>query len=321
MPVNTELYDILEIQSTATEQDIKKAYKKQALKYHPDKGGDENTFKKINRAYEVLSDPEKKRIYDMNGKEDTPLPDIFTNIFGDMFSGGGFFNFFGGAPNHQNVTETRHVHKVTLEDLCMRKIVKLRITRNRECDCHSAVVCQDCKGAGHKIKTVKLSEYMIQQFKEPCKCHNGKIYSSCEKCNDGLVQETKTLEMYLTPEMSNGYRYIFRKEGDQIRGSHPFDFVVILSLEKHEIFTVENHNLVCSKTINLKQALCGFDFTLQHPSGQDIRISCDGVSRPGNIIVVSGKGIDDVGSLMVKIEISFPDSLTDEQRKILSLCL
>lgn len=320
MPVNTELYDILEIPPTASEQDIKKAYKKQALKYHPDKGGDEKTFKKINRAYEVLSDPEKKKIYDANGKEDIPShPDIFTNIFADMFSGagGGFFNFFGGVPTQQNVMETRHIHKVTLEDLCTRKIIKLRITRNRECGCHQTVVCQECNGVGHKTKTVKLSEYMIQQFKEQCKCANGKIYRSCENCTEGLIQESKTLEMYLTPEMENGYRYVFKKEGDQIRGSQPFDFVVILSLEKHGTFNVENRDLTCKKTINLKEALCGFDFTLKHPSGEDIRIISSHVTKPGEIIVVSGKGIGG-GSMIVNIDVSFPDSLSEEQKNALS---
>jgi DnaJ-class molecular chaperone len=162
---------------------------------------------------------------------------------------------------------------------------------------------------------------MTQQFKEQCKCHNGKIYCSCEKCNEGLFQETKTLEMYLTPEMGNGYRYVFRKEGDQIHGSPPFDFVVILALEKHDVFTVEGSDLLCTKMVNLKQALCGFNFTLNHPSGEDIRISCENVTKPGSIIVMPGKGIGDVGFLKVKIDVSFPDVLTEEQKNILSSCL
>lgn len=337
MPLETELYDLLDIKPDATHDEIKKAYRKKALQCHPDKGGDEEHFKKINSAYEILSDSKKRELYDLNGKDGLrhsgEIPeDLLNNIFGGIFQnmngngfGNGFGNIFGGIfQNMRNVVKktppTIHPYNVSLEDLSTRKVCKLKITRDKYCKCsENSIKCSDCNGNGLKIIIRQLGFGMIQQTQQPCnKCHGeGLLFSSCDICNNGIVKETKILELHLTPEMENGYNYVFEKEGNQKRGYESGDFIVVVNHKKHDDFTLKGKNLIYNKTISLKEALCGNSFNIKHPCGEIIYVLNNEIIDIDTIQILP-KGMTDEGNLEIHYKIIFPKKLSQEQINTIS---
>lgn len=331
MPIETELYDILCIEPTATQDEIKKAYRKLALRYHPDKGGDQELFKKLNGAYEILSNPQKRELYDNSGK--TGLrdsgdisEDIFSAMFDNMFQNfGGIGNVFGMFHNVRNAIRktqsTVYPLNVSLEDLCTRKIVKLKVTRDRLCSCleeKAAMSCTECRGKGIKISIRTLGPNMVQQMQEQCqKCQGqGKLYQSCEKCQNGIVEDSKVLELHLTPDMDNGYKYVLQNEGNQARGFEPGDFIAVIQRKEHPVFKASGNNLIYNKEITLKDALCGHTFDIIHPSGEIINISTREITDPETIQILP-KGISDDGNMEIRYRIIFPKSLTPEQTEII----
>lgn len=329
MPVETDLYDILEVSTTASMSEIKRAYRKQALKHHPDKGGNEETFKKLNAAYEVLSDSQKKEMYDRYGKNGLKssgaVPDdVLSAMFGDMFGGlGGIFNVYKNMRNAIRKSPTViHRYSVSLEDLCTRKIAKLRFTRNRICPCvddNKTSTCIECTGKGIKIQSRQIGPGMYQQIQSSCnRCQgNGKIYPSCDKCNGGLRELPKTFQLHLTPELENGYKYVFKGEGNQGHGQDPGDFIVIVVRKPHSFYSVNGKNLVCTIQITLKEALCGFERKLIHPGGEPIQIKENGVMTPTTNSKVIGRGLTDNAKLNINYKIDFPTDLPAKTIKIL----
>lgn len=331
MPVETELYDILEVPVTATQEEIKKAYRKKALQHHPDKGGDQETFKKLNASYEILSNPEKRELYNNSGKtglrDSGEVPeDILAAMFGNIFQKmGGLGNMFGILQNvHNAIRKTQptiHHLNVSLEDLCTRKIVKLKVTRERICPCcddNKAMSCSECNGKGNKILIRRFGPGMFQQMQHPCeKCQGqGKIYESCENCQNGIKQDPKIFEVHLTPEFENGYKYIFNNEGNQIRGYESGDFIVVIVRKEHPKFQVKSQNLIYKKEISLKEALCGVSFDITHPSGEILTVSTHEVISPETVQILP-KGMVDGAKMEIHYKIIFPKALTPEQTEII----
>lgn len=329
MPVETELYDLLEVPANASPSEIKKAYRKKALVHHPDKGGDSQKFQKINMAYEILSDTEKRDMYDKYGKNGLKnsgvVPeDILTKMFGNMFDINGIFNMYQRAKNVINKSPiVIHEYSATLEDLCTRKIVKLRFVRQRVCPCiDNGDNCKECSGTGRLIKTRKIGPGIIQQLPMKCpSCIEGKIYKYCSKCNKGLRELPKTFQLQLSPELQNGHKFIFEREGNQMIGKTVGDFVVILKYKHHNLFTVKKSNLFCDVQITLKEALCGHTKMIPHPSGEDVVIAISDITEPGHVESVKGKGMTSDSKLVVKYEILFPKSLSKDSKKILGKLL
>ena len=349
MSTETKLYDLLGVSPKATQEEIKRAFRKKSLTHHPDKGGDSEIYKTINSAYEVLSDPEKRKLYDEGGenalrKSGGLSEDALSEMFGNMFRGGGFpfgggggfpfgggggFPFgggggfpFGGNQQQNKTSPYAHVHKVSLEDLSKRKVVKLKITRDRICpniDESNTIVCQNCKGSGMKVQMRQLGPGMIQQIHHPCdKCKNGKIYPNCDNCKNGTVKDPKIFELHLNPELEDGYKYVFQNEGNQEFGKSPGDFIVILQYEPHNIFKLDNKNLLYTHTITLKEALCGYNLEIIHPSGETISVCTTGITTPETIEKIDHKGLSYQGSMIINYRIKFPDKLSSDQTEILS---
>lgn len=317
MVQDTEYYDILEISPDSSQEEIKKAYKKKAIKEHPDKGGDADKFKEVCNAYETLSDPDKRQQYDQFGKDSEHLqhsPDIskFWEMMGQM-------NPFGMQQHSNKTANTKHEYHISLEKLCTKNKIKLRFERNRSCDCaNSASSCGKCKGQGMCMVMRQLGPGMIQQSCVPCQSCNGygKIIPGCDQCQKGRKKDTKIFELDIKPELQAGYMFIFPEEGDQEPGKEPGDFIVRLLYENHHFWKVYGQNLHLDRTITLKQALLGYQEELPHPSGETIALNTRGiVLNPYKSFILHGKGMHSKSNIQIQFRINFPEKLSEDTMK------
>ena len=306
-----DFYKILDIPKTASQEDIRKAYRKKSLTLHPDKGGDEGEFKKLNSAYEVLSDIEKRKNYD-NPPSAFPFPPDIFGMFSNMFGGNGIPNM---STIKRKCEPVLHNYEVSLEDLCSCKIVKLKFLRDRRCIC----VCKKCKGSGKLTTTRAFAPNMYQQFVTVCEdCSGNGKKIGCNECKNGITKEVKFFDVFLKPEMEDGYKYIFKDEGNEGISTEAGDFTVIIKHKKHPVFEFENGDLIHKKNISLKDALCGHSFVLSHPNGENINIKCPEIVSPkSSVKIVVNKGMTENRSLRIFYTIDFPSELTDEQKIVL----
>lgn len=329
MVKETELYDILKVSPTATQSEIKKSFRKLALANHPDKGGDENEFKKINNAYSILSNEAKRKQYDLRGKaglesegiNEEMFNDIIGNIFGQSFM---FGNMFGNRGNNRGPAKTKptiyQLH-VSLEELCIKKEKKIAIHRNRTCECVQSTndTCKACDGKGF-IESNSMRGPVIMRQQRICDVCKGQkqIYKGCSKCKNGLIGDKGIVRCKLSPEMPQGYKFVFSGEGDQECGKEVGDLVVVVLEKEHSLFQRQGGHLITELELTLKDALCGFKRTLKHPDGTNLDIDDNGeVITPNMQRMFSGLGMSSKYDLYVVFKVSFPTTLTQRQRQLL----
>jgi len=340
----SKLYELLNCPKDATSNEIKKAYRKIAMKAHPDKGGDPEKFKEINGAYEVLSNEDKRATYDKYGMDG--LKD------GGMGGGGGmedlFSMFGGGGPRRQQqgAKKTKPVMKevqVKLEEVFEGKVVKLPIKKRICCESCSGKggknikTCSDCKGQGFKIKTQMLGPGMIQQSQVPCNaCRGeGKIFDEKDRCTVCKGEKIKDVEKILEIPIDKGIpdekTILFAGEGNEMPGTMAGDLHVRVSIKPHPIFERKGADLIMKKKISLLEALCGVNFKLKQLDGVDLVIC----SAPADIIatgdfkVIQGKGMPfygdsmSCGNLIIQFDVEFPkgEQLKKEAREQLKKVL
>lgn len=347
MVKDTKLYDLLGVQPTASESEIKKGYRKAALKYHPDKNPSEEAhekFKEISGAYEVLSDSQKREIYDQYGLEGLqggaggPGGMNADDLFSQFFGGGGMFGGAGGAPRGpQKGADMKHPISATLEQLYKGRTAKLALNKTVLCKAcegrggkEGAVKkCTGCSGRGFKFITRQMGP-MIQRFQAECdQCHgSGDIIDPkdrCTACNGNkTTSERKILEVHIDPGMKDGQRIVFRGEGDQAPGIQPGDIIFIVDEKPHEHFKRSGDDLVYEAEIDLVTALTGGDFHIKHLSGEYLKVSIipGEIISPGELKVIEGKGmpipkVGGFGNLFVKFSVKFPENnfTTEENLK------
>lgn len=297
----TKLYETLGVEKNADEKEIKKAYRKLAVKHHPDKGGDEQKFKEISAAYEVLSDPEKRSKYDKYGldgisEEGGPGGRSADDIF-SMFFGGGSGR---GRSGPRKGDDVNHPIKVSLEDLYNGKTVKLAI--NRQVQVGEATMCRQCDGQGAVIELRQIALGMVQQVQKRCTKCAGEGYCGETK------KERKVLEVHIEKGMKNGQKVVFRGMADEKPNMEPGDINFIVQEKEHELFKRKGADLLITKTLSLNEALCGFEWAVPHLDKREIVIK----SRPGEVIrpesaggqpfvkKVSGEGMPSKGNPFVK---------------------
>ncbi|KAF3439474.1 hypothetical protein FNV43_RR17752 [Rhamnella rubrinervis] len=347
---NTRYYGILGVPKNASQDDLKKAYKKAAIKNHPDKGGDPEKFKELAQAYDVLSDPEKREIYDQYGED---------ALKEGMGGGGGghdpfdiFQSFFGGSPfgggssrgrRQRRGEDVVHPLKVSLEDLYVGTAKKLSLSRNKICSkCNgkgsksgASTKCAGCQGTGMKVSIRQLGPSMIQQMQHPCnECKGtGETINDKDRCTqckgEKVVQEKKVLEVIVEKGMQNGQKITFPGEADEAPDTVTGDIVFVLQQKEHPRFKRKGDDLFVEHTLSLTEALCGFQFVLTHLDGRQLLIK----SNPGEVVKPdSYKAINDEGmpmyqkpfmkgKLYIHFTVEFPESLKPEQIKALEAIL
>ncbi|KAL4455752.1 hypothetical protein ABPG74_003162 [Tetrahymena malaccensis] len=326
-----ELYNIMGVDKKADINEIKKAYKKACLKgdyRHPDKGGDPEKFKKLNEAYEVLSNPEKRDIYDRYGLEGLKE--------GGGGSGGSpfdiFESFFGGGGQRQTgpkKAKARAVEtEVTLEDVYKGKMTEVKVKRKRVCEpCEgkggkNAKVCDQCKGQKIVIKLVKQGPNCYSQSQQICdKCQGQgdlmKESDRCKVCNGKkIVDNEKVIEVPLEPGVPHEYSYKFTGEADEAPNIMAGDLYVKIIIKDHPVYKRKGADLYIDKQITLLEALSGVNFEIKHLDGSTLKIA----TAPGQYIendsihTIQGKGMPffkdafSHGNLFVKFKVQFPKS-------------
>ncbi|KAK3504576.1 hypothetical protein B0T13DRAFT_507190 [Neurospora crassa] len=349
-----DLYAILGVDKSASPNDIKKAYRKLALIHHPDKVPEDQRpeaevkFKAIAQAYEILSDEEKREMYDVHGMaafdpsrggghgaHGANMDDIFAAMFGMGGMGG-----MGGMPRRpKRSPDEEQPYKVTLEELYKGKTVKFAAEKQ--------VVCRQCKGTGAKenVKPNKcercrgrglveayqsIGPNMARQVVIPCDHCSGsgmhyKEKDRCKKCKGKRTcKETKALELYIPPGSMQGDRIVLEGEADQLPDQAPGDLIFHLVEEPHDVFTRIGHDLSADLNVTLIEALSGFSrVVVKHLDGRGIHINHPRgkVLRPGDVLKVPGEGMpvkksDMKGDLYLVVKIEFPEDgwLQDESQ-------
>jgi len=355
MVKETEFYDRLELSPDATTEEVKKAYKKFAIKYHPDKNLNNPSavekFKDIGEAYEVLGDDKKRKMYDQYGKDAMKeggfsghsAEDIFSSIFG----GSPFSNFFGGGGRGGPKKGENIVHELqcTLEDLYKGKTTKLAVQRNvicTKCDgsgCKAGVdagKCKTCDGRGIRI-IIKQMGPMIQQMQTVCQDCGGKGETvkeedKCKNCKGKkVIKEKKVLQVYVDQGMVHGQKIVFSGEADEAPGLEPGDIIFVVSEKKHDLFKRNGNDLYMEYNLPLTEALCGFGFTVKHLDDRMILVKSEKgeVIKPGDIRSIVNEGMPthkhpfEKGNLYIKFNIEFPKPgfLKDKQTEQLESIL
>lgn len=331
---NTGYYKTLGVDKDASASQIKKAYRKMAMTHHPDKGGDEEKFKEITTAFEVLSDEEKRPLYDEYGEEGlregagggggNPH-----DIFDAMFGGGGGGMFGGGPRGQRKGDDVVHSLNVTLVDLYKGKMSKLAIIRNRVCvTCKGSGAsqpdavrtCSTCDGNGVRIMLNQIGPGMVQQVQARCPSCQGAGETIAERYKCGVCKgnkvskERKVLEVYVDRGMQNGQKIVFAGEANENPGLVAGDVIVVLKQAPHKVFTRRGENLFVEREITLTDALCGFQFAIEQLDGRQLVVTSKpgSVIKPGELKTIPNEGMpmwkrsDDRGYMFVKFTIAFP---------------
>jgi molecular chaperone DnaJ len=335
-----DYYQLLNVARNASDDDIKKSFRRLAMKYHPDRNRDnpeaEEQFKKIKEAYEILSDPKKRSAYDQFGHAGVDpsmggggfgganFSDIFGDVFGDIFNGGGRGR--GGA---QRGSDLRYNLEISLEEAVSGTEVKIPVPTLVACDpCagsgakkgSSPVTCPTCHG--HGAVRMQQGFFAVQQTCPTCRGSGKQIKDPCPSCRgQGRVQETKTLSVKIPGGVDTGDRIRLSGEGEAGEaGAPPGDLYVEVSVKDHPIFNRDGANLYCEVPISFATACLGGELEVPTLSGK-VALKIPGETQTGRLFRLKGKGVKPVrggavGDLMCRVKIETPVNLSKDQLEL-----
>ncbi|MGJ0428448.1 molecular chaperone DnaJ [Methylobacter sp.] len=338
-----DFYKLLGVERNASDAEIKKSYRRLAMKYHPDRNKDnqaeaEAKFKQIKEAYEVLSDPKKRSAYDQFGHAGVDqsmggrggfgaesFSDIFGDVFGDIFGGGG-----RARSSVQRGADLRYNLELTLEEAVAGTEAKIRVPVLVVCsECSgsgakkgsSPVICSTCHGHGQ----VRMQQgfFSVQQTCPTCRGTGKQIKDPCGKCyGQGRVQETKTLSVKVPAGVDTGDRIRLAGEGEAgERGGPAGDLYVQIQVKDHEIFTRDGANLYCEVPISFPTACLGGEIEVPTLDGK-VMLKIPAETQTGKLFRLRGKGVKPVrggavGDLLCRVQIETPVHLTKEQKELI----
>ena len=349
-----DFYDILAVSKSASDDEIKKAYRKLAIKYHPDKNPDdkaaEDKFKEAAEAYEILSNPEKRQRYNQYGHAGVGgasggggggqygggmnMDDIFSN-FGDIFGGGGGFGGqrSGGGRRVMRGSNLRIKVKLNLSEVAKGVEKKLKVNK--------FVSCQTCKGSGaksgqfetckscngHGVQTRTQQTFLgAMQTQVTCSTCNGEGKIVKDKCNtchgDGIVREEEVLSVNIPAGVAEGMQLSVSGKGNAApRGGINGDLLVVIEEEEHELLKRDGSNLFYDSYVNFAEAALGTSIEIPTVDAK-VKIKIEPGTQSGKVLRLKGKGLPDInsyghGDLLVNINVWTPQNLSNEEKKIL----
>jgi molecular chaperone DnaJ len=343
-----DYYEVLGVERGASEEDVKKAYRKLAVKYHPDKNPSdkaaEEKFKELGEAYEALSDPQKRAAYDQYGHAafdprmragrggggfHDPF-EIFREVFGGGLGGSLFEEFFGGGREPggpERGSDLRYDLEITLEDAAQGCEREISVTKLDACEtCHGSgaeagskmKVCPTCGGRGQVISSRGI--FSIAQTCSRCDGAGRVIENPCKTCRGaGRRERTSKITLKIPAGVDTGTRLRSSGNGEGGgRGGPAGDLYVVLHLKPHEIFQRDGDDLVCEVPISFVQATLGGEIEVPTLSGQ-AAVKIPAGTQTGTLFRLKGKGIKNLqgygwGDLHVRVTVEVPSHLNAAQR-------
>lgn len=340
-----DFYKLLEVDRNASEAEIKKSYRRMAMKYHPDRNKEnpeeaEKKFKQIKEAYEILSDSKKRAAYDQFGHSGVDpsmgggrggftgaesFSDIFGDVFGDIFGGGR-----QQRSSVQRGADLRYNLELTLEEAVGGTEATVKVPVLVACgECNgsgakkgsSPVTCTTCHGHGQ----VRMQQgfFSVQQTCPTCRGTGKQIKDPCPKCyGQGRVQETKTLNVKVPPGVDTGDRIRLAGEGEAgLNGGPSGDLYVQVQVKDHPIFTRDGANLYCEVPISFPMACLGGDLEVPTLDGK-VMLKIPPETQTGRMFRLRGKGVKPVrggavGDLLCKVQLETPVHLTKDQKALI----
>lgn len=339
-----DYYEVLGVGRDASEREIKKAYKRLAMKYHPDRNPDDQDaiakFKECKEAYEILTDSDKKAAYDQFGhagvdpnrgggagySAGADFGDIFGDVFGDIFGG----SRRGGQRQAARGADMGYTLELSLEEAVRGLTKEIRIPTLVTCDeCHgsgakkgsSPVTCTTCHGSGQV--QMRQGFFSVQQ---PCPTCHGRgqiIKDPCNKCHgEGRIEKTKTLSVKIPAGVDTGDRIRLSGEGQAGEmGAPAGDLYVQVSVREHPIFERDGNNLYCEVPISFSKAALGGEVQVPTLDGK-VSLKIPSETQTGRMFRLRGKGVKSVrshavGDLLCKVLVETPVHLNDKQKELL----
>ena len=348
-----DYYETLGVPRGTSDEDIKKAYRKLAVKFHPDKNpGDrqaEENFKELGHAYEILSDPQKRAAYDQYGHDafdprarargggfaggggfHDPF-DIFREVFGGTGGAGIFENLFGGnqdPASPQRGDDLRYDMQITLEEAALGCEKEISVTKPDKCDaCHGAGGelgskvrrCATCGGRGQVL--VSRGIFSIAQTCPHCKGAGRILENPCKKCAGiGKHERTSKIKLRIPAGVEGGSRLRSAGNGEAgSRGGPAGDLYVFLQVKQHEIFSREGDDLLCEIPVSFVQATLGSEIEVPTLEGS-ATVKIPAGTQPGSLLRLKGRGVKNLqgygqGDLHIRVQVEVPAHLNAEQRQ------
>jgi molecular chaperone DnaJ len=339
--MSKDYYSILGVDKYADEKEIKKAYRKLALKYHPDKNPDdkeaEDKFKEATEAYEILGDAQKRQQYDQYGTtgnaHNMDMNDIFSqfgDIFGDIF--GNSNPFGGGAGGGRRNRGSDLKIKLTLNYKDVLNGVKKKIKMKRKHVCNTCAgtggketdMCTTCRGTG---KRVHVQQTVLGQMQQVVSCNdcNGFGYSiktPCNDCDRGYNLKEEIIEIEIPKGVETGMQLKQRGSGNYVANGMPGDLIVLLEVEDTNGYIRNGNNVHTSLTISIPEAVLGCEKTIKDIEDNDLKVKIEPGTESGKSIKFRGQGLPDInyrvrGDLICKVHVRIPKSISDEERKLI----
>lgn len=342
-----DCYEVLGVNRNASEAEIKKAYRRLAVKHHPDKNpGDkkaEEQFKVLSEAYAILSDNQKRATYDQFGHAGvdgsgggyssggfggSPFEDIFGDIFGDIFNGGG-----GGGSRRSRGhrgDDLRYNLDISFEEAAFGTEKTVKLPRHHSCDTcggsgakkgTSPTICSTCKGAGQ----VRYQQGFFQ-MNRPCPSCGGsgsQIKDPCTDCHgSGRIKEKRNLAIKIPAGVETGIRLKLSGEGESgLHGGPSGDLYVVITVDDHPIFIREGRNVICETPVTFAQAALGCELEVPTLEGR-VKMKVPAGTQSGKVMKLSGKGISDLqgrrrGDQLVVVRVETPTQLTSRQKELM----
>jgi molecular chaperone DnaJ len=339
-----DYYKVLEVARNASEADIKKAYRRLAMKYHPDRNPDdkeaEERFKEVKEAYEVLTDAQKHAIYDQHGHDGldaarqggggggggADFGDIFGEVFGDILGGGrrsGRSQVFRGA-------DLRYELELELPQAVFGYTTEIEIPRLMECETchgsgaakgHSPVTCEQCQGSGQM--RIAQGFFQLQQPCNRCRGTGRIVKNPCDTClGQGRIRRTRKLSVKVPAGVSTGDRIRLGGEGEAGRnGGPPGDLYIEMNVKPHPIFEREGDDLSCEVPVSFVTAVLGGAVNVPTLEGE-VSLKIPAETQSGRVFRLRDKGVKPVrdgdrGDLFCRVVVETPVNLTAEQRELL----